>query len=791
MKRTIAGVAVFIWGVAALAGTCIVRDGVPLATVVLAEEATPVERLAAEEIVLHLQRMSGARVPTGTAGTPGSIPIYIGSAARAVGVTASELTLEHYRVVVTPAWVAVAGRDGSRSDKVDDPLNIEVVQTGTLFGVYHLLDNVLGVRWLWPGERGTFVPEQRTVVLAEMDVTAGPRLLQRQLRHHRARARRVKMFAKTDGLRKLADEMVDRQDREERLWLRRQRMGRREQFAFGHAFSRWWRQYGESHPEYFATLPGRKQPFPNAERPKLCVSNSAVTDRIIADWQAAGASSHLAACPNDSRAFCTCENCRAWDLPEVTTPENVDGSVLTYRYVRFWRVLAERVAAINPDVFVCGYAYSNYRTPPEDVKLPSNVFLGYVGGMGDAAMEEWRQWAAAGVKLYFRPNWFHGGHNAPYMPLRESAEFLAFASRNSMLGTDFDSLLGHYATHGPWYYVVVRAQARPELSVDSIIGEYCSAFGPASAHIRRYLQYWEQHTVRYREAILEHSEEMRGGSRAAMRLMPELFGDDVLGPAEELLASALSVAGSQPEAAERVRFLSLGLRHVALTRDAVRYGADVGSARGVRENALKAVAAAKELLAFRRSIEDTFVDWTEYTTHREISLGDFTGIRLASVLGDREPIAVLPASWYFRFDPDDAGEREGWHKREYDPRRDKWPKAQVYRWWESNAVGKKWREEHGKDYDGVAWYRVRFKVPGDRGGRRFLLLFGAVDEACKVWLNGQLVGEHPYVEPDDWKTPFEFDVTEQLVDGSNHVAVRVVDNAGAGGIWKLVWLLAE
>ena len=776
----------------ARADVAIVSEGSARAAIVIADRPTPTERLAAEELRWHLERMSGASLPIASAAAEGMAAVYLGRAAAAVNVKADDLTLEHYRVVTGPNWVAIAGRDGSRSERVSDPLSLSVVQPGTLFGVYHLLDNVLGVRWLWPGEEGTFVPKRQAIAIPPLNVTDGPRLLQRQMRCARSKRSRTKHIARVDGVTMVDDKVAERQEREELLWLRRQRMGRRVQFAFGHAFTRWWKQYGETHPEYFATLHDRKQPFPNEERPKLCVSNSAVTDQIVADWKARGAQSHLAACPNDSRAYCTCANCRTWDLPIETTPENVDQSVLTYRYVKFWKILAEQVAKINPDVYVCGYAYSNYRQPPEGVQLPPNVILGYVGGMGDEAKEEWRKWAAAGVTLYFRPNWFHSGHNAFYLPLHEAGEFMKFASASSMLGTDFDSLLGHYATHGAWYYLVARIQARPDLSVEAIIDEYCAGFGPAAQLVRRYLDYWEKHTAHYREQIKEHSERLLGGSRAALRLMPQVFDDEVLAPAEEILAQAAKAAeGGARVFVRRVCFLQEGIRHVRLTRDAVLYGDKVGSVRGIRENALKAVAAAKALRAYRKTIADSFVDRTEYCDAKEISLGDYTGLRLAAALGERDPLAVLPAAWYFQWDPDDVGEKEGWNRLEFNPRRAKWPRTQIYRWWERNDIGRKWREEHGQDYDGVAWYRTRFTPPALPAGKRIRLLFGAVDEECKVWLNGKFVGEHPFVKPDDWKTPFEFDVTDFLVDGTNRLAVRVVDNAGMGGIWKLVWLLAE
>ena len=745
------------------AGLTLVQDGRALARIVTGPEPNTIERLAAEELQWHIREMSGASLEIADMPADGVVSVYLGRAATAVQVTA----------------------------EVTDPLDVKSVQPGTLFAVYHLLDRVWGVRWLWPGADGTLVPKRSTVVVPDLTVTDGPRLIQRQMRSLRSRRMRARALRSGDGVTLTPDEIADRLDREERLWLRRHRMGRRQQLAFGHGYTHWWAKYGKTHPEYFATLHGRVQPYPHADRVKLCVSNPAVVEQIVADWQAAGADGHVRGCPNDSRHYCTCAHCRTWDLPVVTTPETVDASVLTYRYCRLWTVLAEKVAAINPNVFVCGYAYSNYRQPPEGIRLPPNLILGYVGGMDESAQQEWEKWSVAGVKLFFRPNWFHSGHNAFFLPLHQAGRFLKFAAANSMLGTDFDSLVGHYSTQGVYYYLVARLHARPDLSVDDIIREYCSAFGAAAAEIQEYLTCWEEFTPRFQEEALKAAELYRSGSRAYLRLLPAVFTDEVLAPAEQLLARAAErVAGLAVET-RRVHFLQQGLRHVRLTRDAVRYGNDVGSVRGIRENALHAVAAARRLREFRESIQDTFIDWPEYCDSKEIGLGDYTGLRLAAALGARHPVAVLPAAWFFRFDPQDVGETEGWFRLDHDPRRAKWEQTQVYRWWEQNDVGRKWREEHGQDFDGVAWYRTRFTVPEVPEGKRAKLLFGAVDEACKVWLNGELVGEHPFVEPDDWKTPFEFDITGKTQVGTNEVAVRVVDNAGMGGIWKLVWLLAE
>ena len=112
--------------------------------------------------------------------------------------------------------------------------------------------------------------------------------------------------------------------------------------------------------------------------------------------------------------------------------------------------------------------------------------------------------------------------------------------------------------------------------------------------------------------------------------------------------------------------------------------------------------------------------------------------------------------------------------------------------WEKQPVGQKWREAHGEDYDGIAWYRTRFTVPPDTRGKRIALVFGAVDEAATVWVNDKLLLKRIFdakLNPESWKEPFEVEVTDVARTGArNVVAVRVEDRVGAGGIWKPVWL---
>lgn len=70
-------------------------------------------------------------------------------------------------------------------------------------------------------------------------------------------------------------------------------------------------------------------------------------------------------------------------------------------------------------------------------------------------------------------------------------------------------------------------------------------------------------------------------------------------------------------------------------------------------------------------------------------------------------------------------------------------------------------------YEGTVWFKKDF-VYKKTAGTRGILYFGAVNYDAKVYVNGKFVGSHI-----GGYTPFNFDVTNVLVDGNNFVVVKV------------------
>lgn len=140
-----------------------------------------------------------------------------------------------------------------------------------------------------------------------------------------------------------------------------------------------------------------------------------------------------------------------------------------------------------------------------------------------------------------------------------------------------------------------------------------------------------------------------------------------------------------------------------------------------------------------------------------------------------QAIPLPVAGWQFRTDPVDEGHLKGWFRIDVGGTG-----------WSGVEVGKTW-EAQGREYDGVAWYRVSLDLPAKPAKVTAVdLAFDGVDEAAWVWFNGEYVGSHDLGKA-GWNKAFRLDVTQELRwGGKNVLAVRVFDSASAGGIWKPV-----
>lgn len=98
--------------------------------------------------------------------------------------------------------------------------------------------------------------------------------------------------------------------------------------------------------------------------------------------------------------------------------------------------------------------------------------------------------------------------------------------------------------------------------------------------------------------------------------------------------------------------------------------------------------------------------------------------------------------------------------------------------WRSLRVGAHW-ETQGVAYDGVAWFRLRARLPEAWRGLPLRLRLGMPDDRGEVYFNGR-----PVDRVERFGGVFDAIVPDDLVrwDADNLVAVRIVDRHGNGGL---------
>jgi len=621
----------------------LVQDGRPRSIIVTNGRPRQGQIRAALELQEHLRIMSGATLEIvkenelPAVGPAALILVGQSNLAREHGVDTAGFEPETFVVRRSENALILAGEDGGSEANA---------RTGTLWAVYDFLQDELGCRWIWPGEIGRVVPRRKTIEVGRLDVRETPQVKIRGFRM--VVQEKHKAVYEEQGLGRFFDlgATYDRISEDERVWLERMRMGRSFKLSYGHAFTDWWEKYKDSQPDLFALLPGGRRGPQKSDRPefvKMCVSNPKLWElqlAPLAKYARQGARGlWLNTCENDgSGGFCTCRRCRAWDadpnadlaaLATIEDGSEIDGAgrqaevaelpeSLSDRYARWYNELARRACRLDPEARVIAYAYGRYRSPPTKIeRIEPNVWIGYVGfnayprpaDYRQTSVDEWLGWSRLGATVFLRSNsLFYCGEGAPYVVSRQLAEDLKFQVENGLRATDFDCLQGYWATTGPSYYLLARLLWDTSADPDRVLDEFYGAFGPMSAVVKEYFNYWEDFTVR-----LGNDPEFFGRTRAdRLRVYLEVYGQHAFAEAEAILAKAEPLLEhASEEERERFENVRLGLEHGRLLAEALNDGKTSNGPEGER------------LLLLRRQIAARNAVNVYWTTSKEIRYGVF------------------------------------------------------------------------------------------------------------------------------------------------------------------------
>ncbi|MBO5725027.1 MAG: DUF4838 domain-containing protein, partial [Lentisphaeria bacterium] len=147
-----------------LGAQVVLTDGVNTIPVVIPEKRTHVQNTAVNELTDHLQQITGLKFRTVVdKDTVKGPAIYLGGTRKAKAFTPAGLKPEEWIVRTSGKDLIITGG----------------VPRGTLFGIYHFLEDVLGVRWLSPTV--THIPRRKEIKLGNLNMRGCPAFAQRTI----------------------------------------------------------------------------------------------------------------------------------------------------------------------------------------------------------------------------------------------------------------------------------------------------------------------------------------------------------------------------------------------------------------------------------------------------------------------------------------------------------------------------------------------------------------------------------------------------------------------------------
>lgn len=309
-------------------------------TIVVAEDADAPTAYAAEELRDHLEAMVGVapHIESPEARTRGLVLV----------VGQNDLS---DRLLGHPDWAALGPEESFLKTKGRHLVLAGGAPRGTLYAVYALLQDHLGVRWFTP--EITHIPEMETFILPELDEHIVPVLEYRE-------AFTLDGF---DG-----DWAARNRVNGNSMRLEEKHGGKIQYHGFVHTFEQLVPpgEFFETHPEYFSLIDGERV----GERSQLCLTNPDV-ERIIIERIRERMIQHpeatvFSVSQNDWYNYCECAACTA--LAEAE--ESQMGPML-----KLVNAVARAVAEDFPDKAIDTLAYQYTRKPPKRLRPEPNVII--------------------------------------------------------------------------------------------------------------------------------------------------------------------------------------------------------------------------------------------------------------------------------------------------------------------------------------------------------------------------------------------------------------------------------
>ncbi len=156
-------------------------EGVLTLEIVVAPGAIPIVRFAAAELGHYLKRALDVDIPVVSDPDPERTSLVLGDTAwsRAAGLSIVEMPLDGFFIRSRGTSIYLGGIDDPEADPAKTDGTNFAFAHGTVTAVYDFLERFLGIRFYFPGETGTIIPQTRNLAFPEMDIYDRPDLPRR------------------------------------------------------------------------------------------------------------------------------------------------------------------------------------------------------------------------------------------------------------------------------------------------------------------------------------------------------------------------------------------------------------------------------------------------------------------------------------------------------------------------------------------------------------------------------------------------------------------------------------
>ena len=571
--------------------------------VVIPVNPSKVEKTAAEELCLYLQKATGAVLPVVSEEAVSGNAIYVGHTGYAAAIAPVCTGEEQWFIRAHNGNLVISG---GRTP----------MERGLIYGVFHFLEDVLGIRW-W-NEWEEYVPNvEEFSVAGDLSLSGEPKFAMRQISTRHCR-RDLRFIARTRQSGNPNKEIVTG-------WALEmaQKYGG---FFYGggphhvHTLPLYIspEKYFAQHPDWFAWDEMFKEHNPEGQ---LCFCNDEMIaeltrlvlaaieeDNAMAEKLEINRPTFYSLSLGDGGGHCQCEKCK----------KSVAASGMLGHILKMVNKVAREVAKVYPETMMETLAYSRYRDKPKDGTAPeknviirlADVYTDILHNLNHRHNREQKknvtQWGALSRKNNASLLvWDYYMYQYPYYPipmLFNLEENFKVYAENGVKGVYIET--HEDVENGMWTmqnWLMSKMMEDPDVCFGDLLDDFLfKYYGAAGEYIRKYLYMLRDAAYRYETRIVLHFPTTQNN-----------FIDlDTLLRGNEYLESALEAVKASAVLTNRVKILradldkTIAIRHEDFLRLAKAEGKTFDLSRAeAADRALEAYDILEKLVVYQEECE--------------------------------------------------------------------------------------------------------------------------------------------------------------------------------------------